>query len=59
MPTDPAPVYIIAAAIIGAAIGYFAAALMAAIRMRRIAKDTWRQASLFFKYRYNSSSNNP
>ncbi len=46
MHPDPAP-YILASGIIGGCVGYLAAALMASSRIRRISKETWRQAALF------------
>jgi len=46
-PLDPAP-YIIAAAALGAFLGYFAACIYFCRRMRRFEHESWRSARIFY-----------
>lgn len=47
MQTDPS-VYIVSAAVIGACLGFMACALMTANRLRRAARDAWREAAAHY-----------
>ena len=51
----PIEAYIIGASIIGASIGYLAAAILAGARRTRIERDTWNQARLFYERRDNTA----
>ena len=50
-PLDPAP-YIIAAAALGAFLGYFAACIYFCRRMRRFEHESWRSARIFYHNLY-------
>lgn len=45
-----ATIYILAASLIGATIGFFGAALMASTKMRRIEQDSWNKARRFYTH---------
>jgi hypothetical protein len=47
---DPT-LHILAAAFIGALIGFFGASLMASVKFRRIEKDTWNCARKFYDHK--------
>ena len=55
MPTDPA-LYIVAASVIGAFIGFFAAASMAARKLSRLEKDSWAAASAYYQRKADPSA---
>lgn len=47
----PLEFFILAAAVIGAAIGFFTASIFATSKLRRIEKKTWNQARVFYTRR--------
>ena len=45
-------IYILAAAILGAAIGFMGAAVLASQKLQRLEKDTWAAANRYYQLRH-------
>lgn len=52
----PIEFFIVAAAVIGASIGFFACAFFIGAKRSRIERDTWNQARLFYERQSNPSA---